>query len=264
MAPAPTSAAYFDTEERPASVPLWREALVGLDWLALRASPVYYGCGVTRGDGAPVVVVPGFLGSDWYLLEMYYWLGRIGYRPHLSRIGRNADCLDLLLDRLLGTVEEARASTGRPVHLIGHSLGGMLSRAAAVRRPDRIASVITLGSPFRGIRPHPLVMQATTAVRRRIRNRGGNASQPGCFTPACACDAVSALRVPLPPSVPQVAVYTKTDGIVDWRVCVNDDPTADVEVSGTHVGLAFNPRVYSIIAERLGALTAGAARDRTR
>jgi len=248
--------AYFDVEERPAAVPIWREAMFGLDWLALRMSPVLYGCGVTRGDGAPVVVVPGFLGSDLYLIELYFWLGRIGYRPYFSRIGRNAECLDLLLYRLLGTVEEARAATGRPVHLIGHSLGGMLSRAAAVRRPDRIASVITLGSPFRGIRSHPLVMRATSAVRSRIRTRAGRDNRPDCYTGVCRCDAVSALQTPLPSSVPQIAIYTKTDGIVDWRVCVNDDAEADVEVTGTHVGLAFNPRVFRIIAERLAALAA--------
>jgi triacylglycerol lipase len=253
------STVHFDVEERPASVPIWREALFGFDWLALRTSPVLYGCGIPRGDGAPVVVVPGFLGSDVYLLEMYFWLGRIGYRPFLSRIGRNAECLDVLVGRLLGTVEEARASTGRPVHLIGHSLGGMLARSAAVRRPDRIASVITLGSPFRGIRSHPLVMQAASTVRARIRSRAEQRDdRPDCFTAACQCDTVKALQAPLPASFPQTAIYTKTDGIVDWRTCINGDAQADVEVSGTHVGLAWNPKVYRIIAERLAGLGAPA------
>ena len=201
------STVHFDVEERPASVPIWREALFGLDWLALRTSPVLYGCGIPRGDGAPVVVVPGFLGSDVYLLEMYFWLGRIGYRPFLSRIGRNAECLDVLVGRLLGTVEEARASTGRPVHLIGHSLGGMLARSAAVRRPDRIASVITLGSPFRGIRSHPLVMQAASTVRARIRSRAEQRDdRSDCFTAACQGDAVAALDAPRPSSMPQIAI----------------------------------------------------------
>jgi triacylglycerol lipase len=252
------STVYFDVEERPASVPIWREALSGFEWLALRTSPVLYGYGVPRGDGAPVVVVPGFLGSDFYLLELNFWLGRIGYRPFLSRIGRNAECLDVLVGRLLDRVDEARASTGRPVHLIGHSLGGMLARSAAVRRPDLIASVITLGSPFRGIRSHRLVMQAASAVRARIRRAAQRDDRPDCFTTTCPCEAVAALQTPLPSAIPQIAIYTKTDGIVDWRSCVNEDAEADVEVSGTHVGMAWNSRVYRIIAQRLASLGAPA------
>ncbi|HEV8440444.1 MAG TPA: alpha/beta fold hydrolase [Methylomirabilota bacterium] len=195
-----------------------------------------------------MVVVPGFLGTDVYLLELYWWLRRIGYRPYLSRIGRNAECIDLLVDRLFETIDRARADSGRPAHLIGHSLGGMLSRAAAVRRPDRIASIITLGSPFRGIRSHPLVMRATTAVRARIHRQG---RPPDCYTGDCRCESMAALQAQ--PRVPQIAIYTRSDGIVDWRACVNDDPETDFEVPGTHVGLVVNPSVYRLIAERLAA-----------
>ena len=246
----PTPPAYFHQDERPAGVPIWRETLAGLDWLSLRASPIFYGWGVKRGDGAPVVVVPGFLGSDLYLLELRCWLGRIGYRAYLSRIGRNAECIDLLVDRLFETIDRAHEDTGRGVHLIGHSLGGILSRAAATRRPERIASVITLGSPFRGIRSHPLVMGATTAVRARLQRQGRG---PDCYTGRCGCDSVRALQT-VPP-VPQIAIYTRSDGIVDWRACVNDDRETDFEVSGTHVGLVFNPAVYGLIAARLAAAT---------
>ena len=91
--------------------------------------PIFYGCAVPRGDGSAVVLVPGFLASDWYLFEIHAWLARIGYRPELSRVGRNADCLDVIAERLFVTIEAARAATGRPVHLIGHSLGGMLARS---------------------------------------------------------------------------------------------------------------------------------------
>jgi pimeloyl-ACP methyl ester carboxylesterase len=247
MATAPPPS--FTPDQRPASVPIWRESLAGLDWLALRTSPVFYGCGVSRGDGAAVVLVPGFLGTDWYLLELHGWLARIGYRPYLSRIGRNAECLDLLSDRLLETVETARRDTGRPVHLIGHSLGGMLARSLAARRPDLAASVITLGSPFRGIRSHPFVLFASDRVRAQIRRD----DRPDCYTGHCRCPAVSGLETSFPASVPQLAVFTKTDGIVDWRVCVSDDATANVEVAGTHVGLVANPGAYRAIAHHLAA-----------
>ncbi|MGH7334735.1 MAG: esterase/lipase family protein [Candidatus Rokuibacteriota bacterium] len=241
----------FHTDERAASVPLWREALAGIDWLALRASPLFYGLGVPRGDGSAVVVVPGFLGTDAYLAEMYWWLRRIGYRAYMSRIGRNAECLDVLVDRLLVTVDRAQASTGGPVHLVGHSLGGILARAAASRRPRQIASVATLGSPFRGIRSHPFVLQATQLVRRRIRRERNARDRSQCYTGRCTCQAVTSLRCELPASVRQIAVYTKTDGIVDWRFCVNEDPATDFEVPGSHVGLAFNPCVYGLIANHL-------------
>src|ERR1044072_7676382 len=130
----------FHKEFQTADRPIWLEALAGIDWLALRASPVYYGLGVPRGNRSAVVVIPGFLGTDLYLTEMYYWLRRIGYNPYFSGIGWNADCLNTLVGRLLKTVERAHKETNKRVHLIGHSLGGVLSRSAAEKRPDLIAS----------------------------------------------------------------------------------------------------------------------------
>lgn len=220
------------------------------DWLALRTSPIFFGRGAARGDGAPVVVVPGFLGSDGYLFELNGWLARIGYRPYRSRIGWNAECLELVVGRLRATVDQAHAETGRRVHLIGHSLGGVLSRILAARHPERVASVVALGSPFRGIRSHPLILRAAAAVRARMQRQG---HRPSCYTPTCDCDSVRALETP--PPVVQIAVYTKTDGIVDWRVCVNDDPDTDIEVPGTHVGLVWNAAVYRLIAAHLAIAT---------
>jgi len=249
---ASTSPKGFLRDHEPAQRPLWREAFVGLDWLALRSSPVYYGIGVPRGDKSPVIVIPGFMGTDMYLQEIYYWLRRIGYRPYMSQIGWNAECVNILVDRLSETITKARAETGGKVHLIGHSLGGVIGRSAAAQWPDRIASVITLGSPFRGIRSHPLVLAAGERVRERIRRQNGGL-QPDCYTGYCGCAAVTAVQGSFPASVVQSAVYTKNDGVVDWRVCVTDDPTTNFEVSGTHVGLVFNASVYSLIAKRLRA-----------
>src|SRR5881409_430330 len=110
------------------TLPLWREAFLGIDWLALRMSNVYRGVGVPRGHGSPVVVVPGFLGSDQYLGDMHSWLRRIGYRSYLSGIGRNSECPDVLTVRLHETIERAAAETGEKVNLVGHSLGGVLAR----------------------------------------------------------------------------------------------------------------------------------------
>ncbi len=239
-------------EMRSSNRPIWLEATVGFDWLALRASPVYYGFGAPRGDGSAVIVVPGFMGTDHYLWEINLWLRRIGYRAYMSEIGWNADCLNDLVERLIQTIEKASSETGGKVHLVGHSLGGILSRSAAVRSPERVASVISLGSPFRGVCSHPLVIATANRVRDRVKKRKKKEEQhAGCFTTVCSCDSVSALQIHLPTSVPHTAVYTKTDGIVDWRYCINDDPKTNFEVTGTHVGLVFNHQVYRLIAAHL-------------
>lgn len=246
------TAPTFQRERMSAARPIWREALAGLDWLALRTSPVFYGFGVPRGEKSAVIVVPGFMGTDHYLAEMYFWLRRIGYTPWLSRIGWNADCLNTLVGKLSATIEKAQAETGGKVHLVGHSLGGILSRSAAERRADLVSSVTTLGSPFRGIRSHPLVIETANRVRERIMSKPGRrAEQPDCYTGFCTCEAVCSLQAKFPAAIQQTAIYTKSDGIVDWSVCVNEDPDTNFEVTGTHVGLAFNPAVYHLIATRL-------------
>jgi len=229
------------------------ETLVGFDWLALHTAPVFYGLGVPRGDGSAVIVVPGFLGTDHYLWELNLWLRRLGYKAYMSGIGWNADCLDSLVERLIATIEKAHDETGGKVHLIGHSLGGILSRSAAVRKPNLVTSVIALGSPFRGVTSHPVVLATADQVRDRIKNKKQNQVQPDCFTTNCDCNSVSALHCHLPASITSTAIYTKTDGIVDWRYCINDDPADNIEVQGTHVGLVFNHQVYKLIAERLAA-----------
>ncbi len=244
-----------------ADVPLWREALFGVDWLALRLSPVYYGVGVPRGDGAPVIVIPGFLGSDNYLIELYYWLRRIGYRSYYSRIGRNAECPDVLTDRLFATMDQAYAETGRKVCLIGHSLGGLIARSAAARRPEQVEQVISLASPFQDIRVHPMILAAAGFVRGRIvRERGNGHVQRGCYTGGCTCEFADSVRRGMPEAVKRTAIYTKSDGVVDWRSCVEEDSKLNIEVQGTHSGLAFNPQVYRTV----GKLLAATGKKRTR
>jgi len=243
-------------EFQSAPVPLWREVLFGVDWLSLRLSPVYYGFGVPRGDGAPVIVVPGFMGSDSYLLELHNWLRRIGYQPYYSRIGRNAECPDVLTERLFETMDQARRDTGRKVHLVGHSLGGLLARSAAAQRPEQVTQVISLASPFRDIRVHPMVLAAAGLVRRQIQ-QGGQRRQRAvkreCFTGGCTCRFVTSVLDELPKGVRRAAIYTKTDGVVDWQSCVETDRRFNTEVGGTHIGLAFNPQVYEKLARLLAS-----------
>jgi len=238
----------------PARFPVWQEWLAGVELAFLQISPVYWGFGIPHGDGSAVVLVPGFLGTDLYLTQLAVWLRRIGYKAFYSGITLNADCPNLLIRRNLSDAiaRASRESRGK-IHLIGHSLGGTLARAAAAQMPERIASVITLGAPIRGLAARASVLSAAELVRKHILKRRGRGVLPNCYTATCSCEFFTSLRKEFPESVRQTAVYTKSDGILDWRVCRTGNPSVDVEVSATHIGMVFSPIVYSVLAHRLAA-----------
>ncbi len=85
----------------------------------------------------------------------------------------------------------------------------------------------------------------------RILSEHGSRVLPSCYTGRCTCNFVDSLRRDIPDAVVETAIYTRHDGIVDWRYCMTKRPEVDFEVPGTHIGMAFNPAAYSIIAERL-------------
>lgn len=235
-----------------ADVSLWTEALFTAELLLLHAAPVYYGMGVTHGNGSGIILVPGLLAPDFYLQPMHSWLSRIGYAPYFAGIACNAHCPNLLIEgRLNDAIERALAETGRKVHLIGHSLGGIIARSIAAQRPRDVASVITLAAPFRGTVAHKAVLRIVDMVRDRILDECSTDVLPDCYTTRCTCDFMDSLRRSMPKSVLQTAIYTEQDGIVDWRYCKIGDLDADIGVTGTHIGLVFNPSVYSAIARRL-------------
>ena len=239
-------------EYEAANLPILSEVLFAAELILLHAAPIYYGLGTPHGDGSGVVLIPGFLCPDHYLFPLRKWLGRIGYEAFFSGIRMNAECPNLLIQRCLNdTIEKALAKTGRKIHLIGHSLGGVIARSIAGQRPRDIASVITLGAPFRGTVAHSSILRAAETVRRRILKEHGTGVLPTCYTGHCTCDFVDSLQRSVPPSVLETAIYTADDGVVDWRHCKTDNPEADFQVSGTHIGLAFNSSVYTIIANRL-------------
>jgi pimeloyl-ACP methyl ester carboxylesterase len=224
-------------------LPLWREAFAGLDWLSLRLSSVFHGHGVPRGDGGAVVTVPGMLCTDAMMIELRAWLRRIGYRPYAAGIGRIARCPDDLTGELLGTIDRAADETSAPVRLIGHSLGGLLARGAAMQRAGTVSHVITLGSPVSGVRAHPAIVAA------------GALTSSGCDV-----ECVRPLQANLPPRVRETSIYTKTDGVVDWRTCVRPAPARSIEVPGTHAGLVFNPDAYRALAQALAEPVQAAVR----
>ena len=234
---------------------LWREFFWPADWLQLRTSSVYRGNGIALGDGRPVVLVPGFLASDASMFEMYRWLKRIGFDARMSRIGRNSDCPDVLLKIIEERVNEIARQTGRAVTLIGHSLGGIMARALAVKRPDVVSQVITLGSPARPGEVHPLILSLIRAVARvtPLPDDSPRAHGDHYHCGTCACDLAEALGLPFPADVPRASIYSQSDGVVEWHSAVEDAPGVNVEVNSTHVGMTVSREVYEAVADLLAS-----------
>jgi triacylglycerol lipase len=243
-------AEFIPHDEFSAHLPILSEAVSLLELVQLQLSPVYLGYGVPRGDGSPVVLIPGLLGVDLGLFHLHTWFTLLGYRPYFSGMGVALDCPDLLARRLATTITRAHRESGRRVHLVGHSLGGIFARSAAVRMPDHVASVTTLGSPFRGLIMHPAVLRLSNFLRRQVRLRYPMLPG-GCGTSRCTCAFGRSLRRRWPRHVRQTAIYTRTDGIVDWRYCLTGESECDIEVAGTHVGLIVNSCVYRHLAHRM-------------
>jgi hypothetical protein len=96
-----------------------------------------------------------------------------------------------------------------------------------------------------------MILRAVNLVRGQIHERNGEDVLPSCYTGACTCRFLESLVLKLPRSVRRTAVYTRSDGIVDWKVCRTGRRANDFEVTGTHIGLVFNPIVYDLVARRL-------------
>lgn len=218
-------------------LPLWREAFAGVDWWELHFSETYAGVGVPRGSGEPVVLVPGFMARDASMLELKCWLERMGYDAHYSDVGRISGCPEELAERLSVRVGEVFDATRKAVTIIGHSLGGCLARRAAMTRPEHVRHVINLASPVHGARVHPAVLAL--------------GDTPG----DCDDDCYRHLQAPLPPGVSETCIFTKLDGIVDWRTCTRSTRSINIEVRSTHVGMVWNVQVFREIARTLAALT---------
>jgi len=241
-----------DPSVQPVKTELWREFKAPFEWLRLHLSCIYRGIGVQKGSGEPVLIVPGFLGGDLMMLDLYWWLMRIRYRPYFSHIAWNTDCPDHTARQLAIRVRSLHKKTGQRVRLIGHSLGGMLAKCVAQEAPEVVDRVITLGSPFRDVaRAHPAVVglwDELKVARGHLVGRNLNAS---CGTGHCMCTFVRCMLDPKPTEVPQYAIYSKKDGVADWESCIDADPACNTEIDATHVGMAFSVPAYKAIAHRL-------------
>ncbi|MCM2356230.1 MAG: hypothetical protein NDI68_06015 [Arenimonas sp.] len=196
-------------------------ALASQPWLAL----------APRGNGQPVLVLPGLGADDGYTAPLRSFLRWRGFDPQPWGGGRNLGDWGALERVVLPALRDLHARSGQPVALVGASMGGLYARAAARRLPRLVRCVVTLASPVHG--PHhanhvwPLFERAT--------------GQPA-----------QALSVP-PPPVPSTSVYSRADGLGDWRPCLQPPaPTHEnVEVPASHLGMAWHPAVLLMLADRL-------------
>jgi triacylglycerol lipase len=249
-------------EPAPAPERWWGNHLGEFRWqlelMRLLADPVYRGSGVPRGDGAPVILIPGFLAADSSLNVMREWLGRMGYVAKPSGIAlANVDCSDRAVNALERRLERLAEREGRKVALIGHSRGAHFVKALTHRRPELVSSAISLGAgldtPFDISTPTQAMVAAAREVHALTSDR---IARNGCFTAQCRCRFTQDYSGQFPADVPLTSIYSKGDGVVRWRACLVDYARC-VEVSGSHVGLAFNRKVYREVGETLARETAG-------
>ena len=223
---------------------MWLEGRFYLEFLRLIRDPVFRGDDVPPGLRKPVLLIPGFLAGDWTLRTQYDWMRRVGYRPYVAGLAFNVMYSEVMLKPLLDTLLEVNRKTTARVSLVGHSRGGVLAKVLSHRKPDLVEQVIALGSPLGDpFDVHPLTMASVHAAHlfNAFRYRH-DASVEMRFLRDLQAE----------PRVPTTSIYSRSDGVVNWKACLRPDVNA-IEVHGSHVGLALNPEVYRILAHLLPA-----------
>jgi pimeloyl-ACP methyl ester carboxylesterase len=190
-----------------------RETRWQLELYRLLVDPIFRGRGVLRGDGRPVILMPGFGGGDETLLVLAAWLRRVA--------------------------------------LIGHSRGGHYARALGHRHPELVSHAISIGAGLRKMLAISYPTQLLAAGARRVVLRSGRARSPRCLTHACDCSFARDFAGPFPEDRVRLwSIYSKGDGVVRWQSALVPYGTC-VEVTGSHVGLVFNRKTYRVIANAL-------------
>ncbi|MEO1082716.1 MAG: alpha/beta fold hydrolase [Acidobacteriota bacterium] len=216
----------------------WREVLTPLDWARLARD--WRGLPKGRAERPrTVVLVPGFGASPLSMSFISRALKRDGHAPTDWGLGRNTGEVADLLPQLIEKVEAASERAGEEVALVGWSLGGYLAREAARDRPELVSRVITLGSPVIG-------GPSYTRVAPLYEARGYDLAE----IRQLVCE-----RYEVPLEIPVLAIYSKRDGIVSWKACI-DEWSPDVrhlEVGATHLSMGTSPDVLTAILDELEA-----------
>ena len=196
-----------------------------------------------KGDGHPVLVLPGFLASDVSTRPLRNVLTDLGYAAYPWGLGRNLFVDEHREKEMLTHLEHIFDTHGEKVSIVGWSLGGVFARELAKIAPDKVRFVISLGSP---ISPDPKYSNAEN-VFNRFNHKPSRLFSERYKT------------ISTPPSVPTTSIYSKTDGVVSWRaslqeVCPNNPNTENIEAPSSHFGFGVNPLVIFLIADRLAQL----------
>src|SRR5580700_3236319 len=156
-----------------------------------------------RGDGHPVLTLPGFLASDLSMAPMRRYLKELGYDSYAWKMGRNIGGVSRLRAALRDRLAEIHGATGRKVSVVGWSLGGVYARDLALQAPEMVRYVVTLGSPFAND------VRATNATRLYEALSGE------------AVEAYPELRAAISGDlpVPTTSIYSRADGVVNWQTC---------------------------------------------
>ena len=191
-----------------------------------------------RGDGHPVLVIPGLLASDTSTVVLRRFLDRLGYRTAGWGLGVNTGPTSRVAGRLPLRLRELSERHDQPVSVIGWSLGGIFARALGVRSPELVRQVITLGSPYASSVPGHT--HADAAYRLLSRRHYGEATSRGP-------------DVGSPLTVPTTSIYSRMDGIVSWRICREDvgERRESIAVPASHLGFGHNPTALWVVADRL-------------
>jgi len=192
---------------------------------------------VPGGDGSTVLLIPGFFAGDWSMVDLKRFLDRLGYRTELPGVWFNPGPARSVLER----VESAFSclSACGSIHVLGQSLGGVFARDLGLRYPERVKSVITLCTPLKIPVTTPLAPLAQLLAPMH--------------DPAWIARTESIAR---PLAVPVTAIYSRDDGIVDWKECLQEETgrSRNIEVSGAHTTVASSALTRMAIAQALASI----------
>lgn len=194
-----------------------------------------------RGDQHPVLILPGFGASDRSTVLLRWALRGQGYWVHAWGLGRNIGPTARAVDGMRARLAELHERHGRTVTLIGQSLGGIYARALARESPDAVRQVITLGSPYRMVEGDRSAAQGLWEQLQHLHD--GN------------IQLMNVREQDRPPLlVPATSFYSRTDGVAPWQTCIDKvgEHAENIEVHGSHLGMAVNPAIVMAVLDRLG------------